>query len=322
MSQTENEVARFFVHSLYKVLLGREPDSDGFNNWFKEISEKENFQEVYDSFLTSKEYQTGQNNLLDNSPNQFISLLTSELQDGMNIVDIGSIKLEYEPYVWHELSRYLDLKVIGFDPQLKSGITSLESLDDSTRIEFVTHGFALGDGLPQDIYINNDIATSSMYRIIQDLPFVHLNTLRNVSVQNVSTKKLDDVLTPKTIDLLKVDVQGYELKILDNARATLERVGVVLVEVEYSAIYENQPLFAEVDIFMRSHNFELVDLKNKRYPYATSTEFSGDDTLLWADAIYRNKTNRSQMLCSQALILGVLFNKWNAAEFLWQQGKQ
>ena len=216
----------------------------------------------------------------------------------------------------------MNLNIVGFDPFLKSGILKVEPLDRSRKLEFYTHGFALGDGQNQTIYQNNDTATSSMYKIIENSPFVHLNTLKVESTKIVSTKKLDDVKTPQVIDLVKIDVQGYELNILRNSVATLTKVGIVIVEVEYSAIYENQPLFADVDSFMRVNGFELVDLKNKHYAYQSTTDFSGRDTLVWADAIYRKKTNRREILVSQALILGVLFDKWNISEYLWRKARQ
>jgi hypothetical protein len=62
-------------------------------------------------------------------------------------------------------------------------------------------------------------------------------------------------------NLIKLDVQGAELDILKAIRPEHWRnVLAVQAEVEFVEFYRNQPLFAEVDAFMRARNFVLFDL--------------------------------------------------------------
>lgn len=44
-----------FVKDLYVVLLGREPDADGLNNWVNTIANEASFREVYDGIGNPKE---------------------------------------------------------------------------------------------------------------------------------------------------------------------------------------------------------------------------------------------------------------------------
>ena len=68
-----------------------------------------------------------------------------------------------------------------------------------------------------------------------------------------------DVIKP---DFVKLDTQGTELYILEGMQHTLKRaIFGVEVEVEFIEMYKNQPLFNEVDIFMRKLGFHLFDLK-------------------------------------------------------------
>jgi len=316
------DVASFFVEQLYRGLLGRDPDGAGFNHWTNLLCETGDVELVFKCFLESNEYKEVSSKFSAKVPIKFIALLLEELSDEMYILDIGSLKLDYEPHIWHKLSQYLNLNVIGFDPQLDSGAETVNPINVSKKIEILTYGIALGDGLQQTIYINNDQATSSMYQIIDDLPYNHLNTLKTQRLETIGTKKLDEMVTHENIDLLKIDVQGYELDILTHGVKTLEKSGIVLIEVEYSAIYKNQPLFADVDLFMRKNGFELVDLNNCNYSYADSTDFHGNNKIMWGDAIYRRITTDPMSLTSQAFILGVLFSKWNSAEFLWRNAHQ
>lgn len=54
---------------------------------------------------------------------------------------------------------------------------------------------------------------------------------------------------------MKLDVQGSELSVLQHARRVLQDVTALQVEVEFIRLYENQPLFAYVDMFLRDQGF-------------------------------------------------------------------
>ncbi len=64
------------------------------------------------------------------------------------------------------------------------------------------------------------------------------------------------------VDFIKADVQGAELDVLRGARATLRDVVLMELEVEFNAIYNNQPLFGAIDAFARGRGFQLWRLSN------------------------------------------------------------
>ena len=97
----------------------------------------------------------------------------------------------------------------------------------------------------------------------------------------VETRRLDDLDVPGEVDLLKLDLQGGELRALRGAPRTLRSTGVVTVEVEFVELYEHQPLFADIDLELRGHGFELFNL------YELYTQPDGQLTA--GDAIYINK---------------------------------
>jgi len=64
------------------------------------------------------------------------------------------------------------------------------------------------------------------------------------------------------VDFIKLDTQGSELFILMGAEEVLTRsVFGLEIEVEFAPIYKDQPLFAEVDRFLRGLGFQLFDLR-------------------------------------------------------------
>jgi len=97
----------------------------------------------------------------------------------------------------------------------------------------------------------------------------------------VPTKSLDDFMHERamdTIDFIKLDTQGSELEILRggiNALANT-RIGVIFCEVNFVKIYRDQNLFSDLDLFLRSHNYEFIDCRY--YPgsvYQMKIPFSG-----------------------------------------------
>lgn len=91
------------------------------------------------------------------------------------------------------------------------------------------------------------------------------------------------------IDFLKIDVQGADLQVLAGAPQQLaQHILAIRVEVEFSPLYENQPLFADVDTYLRQQGFTLFDLQGGYGSRANlpirSTLRAGQ--LLWGDALY------------------------------------
>ena len=61
-------------------------------------------------------------------------------------------------------------------------------------------------------------------------------------------------------DLVKVDVQGAELAVLDGARGVLDFAEVVLLEVALVEEYRGGPLFAQVIAYMAERGFRVHDI--------------------------------------------------------------
>jgi FkbM family methyltransferase len=74
---------------------------------------------------------------------------------------------------------------------------------------------------------------------------------------------LDTILTETGIakaDLVKLDVQGYELEVLKGARNFLKYGSVIMMEVSVIELYENNPLLQEVLAFMLQNSFVPYDI--------------------------------------------------------------
>ena len=83
-------------------------------------------------------------------------------------------------------------------------------------------------------------------------------------IEKIKTEKLDNIFQLPLIDFAKLDIQGSELTVLKNGIKKLENCLAIQLEVSFVCLYEDQPSFGEVDLWMRSngylpHNF--LDIK-------------------------------------------------------------
>jgi FkbM family methyltransferase len=61
-------------------------------------------------------------------------------------------------------------------------------------------------------------------------------------------------------DLIKLDVQGYELEVLKGAAKSLAHAQAVLLEVSFIDMYQNNPLLHDVTAFMHERGFLAYDV--------------------------------------------------------------
>jgi len=84
-----------------------------------------------------------------------------------------------------------------------------------------------------------------------------------------------------SIELMKFDIQGAELRALRGAQRMLrESTLLVYTEIWFNAVYDGSPLYSEIDAFLRTQGFSLYDIFKPKYdPHGL---------LVWADAIFLN----------------------------------
>ncbi|MFZ5810664.1 MAG: FkbM family methyltransferase [Thermodesulfobacteriota bacterium] len=79
-------------------------------------------------------------------------------------------------------------------------------------------------------------------------------TLRETARIEVPVVRMDMAL-PQGADIVKLDLQGYELAALCGARDILSRVRLILAETAFFPLYAGQPLFPELRDFLADRGF-------------------------------------------------------------------
>lgn len=153
----------------------------------------------------------------------------------------------------------------------------------------------VGKGGPATFHETNWFMTGSLLRPNRPLleSFEGLGeVVQLVACHPVQTVRLADLAEIEDMDLLKIDVQGAELEVFEGAGEKLDQALVIWTEVEFLPLYENQPLFSEVERYLRERGFLFYafdGIASRAYrPYADQTKKrgSGRSQALWADAIF------------------------------------
>jgi len=115
--------------------------------------------------------------------------------------------------------------------------------------KFSAFNYGLGDSCGELPFERNAYSAASsflkMTRVhTQSFP----QTAQSTSVK-VKTERLDDVAPSLELTepiLAKIDVQGYEDRVLRGGETTLRRASALFVEMSFEALYEGQPLFDSI----------------------------------------------------------------------------
>lgn len=226
----------------------------------------------------------------------------------MTAVDIGAMLVEGHTDPMARLGQRGLLRVIGFEPQ-SAECEKLNALGQPGRRYLP---YAIGDGERRKFYITNTGMTSSLLRPNLEIAR-HFNNLAElmqvVAIPEVDTIRLDDVpeICDVGCDLLKLDTQGSEAEILAHASKTLDQCLIIQSEVEFVPLYEDQPLFADVDQLLRRRGFmfhRFLGLAGRTYkPLMINNDPNiALSQTLWSDAVYVPDLTRLDHMAPEALL--------------------
>ena len=162
----------------------------------------------------------------------------------INILDIGAALGEepsYQPLVDAGRAR-----IIGFEPNA----SECERLNELYGKPHLFLPFFAGNGQTAIFHETNWSLTGSLYEPNTPLleKFQNLAELVTpVAQHKVETKRLDEIAEIGEVDFIKIDVQGSELSIFENAKNILADALVIQTEVEFVELYKGQPTLKIVE---------------------------------------------------------------------------
>jgi FkbM family methyltransferase len=204
----------------------------------------------------------------------------------LTLLDIGA--RDGVEWPWDSVSRD-ELNIILVEPDP----------DEVKRLEGLEQGLVLPYALWNEeteliLNINNSPATSSIFEA--NIPFLkqfedvqRFKVKKKIAINTKTIDGLSKIGEIDSVDFVKLDVQGGELAILQGGENFLKKEIIGLeVETEFAPIYKDQPLFNDVDSFVRERlGMELFDIRKVYWKYKQKKyrpPLKG--RLIFADSLY------------------------------------
>ena len=196
-------------------------------------------------------------------------------------IDVGAHKGEFLNY----LLTIKDIQEIhAFEPQKE--IFDMLNLNFGKNKKIFLNNEGLSDiNSTREMNLNSLTSTSTFSTINESsswFKFKNLILNKKNSFQKkikIKTIKLDDYFKVKNInkiDLLKIDTEGHELKVLNGAEKVFDndKIKYLLIEIHSSNMYKDYRS-SEIYSFLKEKNFKLV--KSFKFPF-----------LKFEDQLYKN----------------------------------
>lgn len=227
----------------------------------------------------------------------------------LKIIDLGAMELKGEDEYYRTLSPYYPLDIVGFEP-CQNECNKLTQKKWLPHIRRTDLPYAIGDGTCKIFHTTNASMTSSFYFPNYALldKFQYLSELMQVvKTEEIQTHRLDDLVQVRGADYLKLDIQGAEKQVLENAKELLEEVLVVHTEVAFVSIYQDQPLFGDVDQVLRKNGFQFhrfCQIAGRTFkPLVANDNICHPlSQFLWGDVIYVKDFTKLQELSPEKLL--------------------
>jgi FkbM family methyltransferase len=217
----------------------------------------------------------------------------------VTVCNVGSRKIsaedDYASRGWHIFAPHLS--IYGFDADADAcelANAELESRQVDWQEKHIP--LALGQTVGESIlYVTKHPMCTSLYPPNESFAtrFDGLSEVMGLDFTlEIETTTLDEFCGQEgiqAIDFLQIDVQGADLDVLKGAAEQVKQhVMAIQIEVEFSPLYSNQPLFADIDSYLRQQQYTLFDVLTARRIRRKSPIIAEahPGQMLWGDAFY------------------------------------
>jgi FkbM family methyltransferase len=181
----------------------------------------------------------------------------------------------YIGFVTHQmLTNFPESHVYSFEPNPVVFETLKKAYQGNPKVTPINAG--IGSSTGEMLFQINKRAVTSSFLPANEYHKMNIAS-SNIKIEKVKITTIDDALQPygvEHIDVLKLDIEGFEIEGFKGIKDIDKRVSVIFAEVNLIPTYEGQPLMDDVIIYMRNHNFNLVNfygIIENQYHQATVT---------------------------------------------------
>jgi FkbM family methyltransferase len=137
----------------------------------------------------------------------------------------------------------------------------IQKFNDNIKIlsNVYIHSYCLGKENKYSVINVSSFSDSSSILEATQLEFEEFG-IKKTHEEQVEIKRLDQLIEDNELpvpDIIKLDVQGFELEVLKGAGKYLNEVSYLIIEVSFKEYYYNQPLFLDIANYLSSYNFNI-----------------------------------------------------------------
>lgn len=193
------------------------------------------------------------------------------------VLDIGANTGQFTGAA-HALFR--DATIHAFEPQEECYEALTRRFADVSNVHLIHT--AIGDEDGEVTLHQNAFSQSSSVLEMTDLHRESFPWAAESGTAQVPIRRLDSIAADLVLErpmLVKIDVQGYEDRVLRGGEQTIRTADVILIETSFEPLYEGEANFATVYAVMRDYGFRYAgNLDQVRSP--------SNDRPLYADALF------------------------------------
>jgi FkbM family methyltransferase len=155
-------------------------------------------------------------------------------------------------------------QIQSFEP-VKSQYESLERRARHNEL-WKTHNFAFGDqDSEQNIFVSKNSGLSSSFLRMNENHLSNFPSATIVGAERVKIRTVRDYVAETHLEprktMLKLDVQGFESRVLLGCHETLKEFALCFLEVSLVPLYDKEALFLEILSYLNMNNHRLIDVR-------------------------------------------------------------
>lgn len=183
------------------------------------------------------------------------------------IIDIGAADGGTAFYFSHQ---FPECRILAFEPIPEMAEIAKQKCKEKPSVNIIN--CALSDKEETVVFhVTKNKLSSSLLSFNEKNPSPFLEKEHQLEI---ATKMLDAFTENITnIPLLKIDVQGAELKVFKGGLNTLKKTQAILIEMNNHQQYQGGVQYHEMDQFLREQGFRLADLIVTYRPLGEMSEY-------------------------------------------------
>ena len=194
------------------------------------------------------------------------------------VVDVGANKGQFAQ---RALKAFPQARLFCFEP-VPAAVEVLEAwaAGEANRVEVLPIAVGEEPGTVEMFHHLDHDPASSLLPTTAFNDDLYPQTRRQQAIE-VAIRTLDEALAPFGLEdeiLVKMDVQGFEDRVIRGGPKTFARAAACILEVSLDTLYEGQATFQDLNAALDAHGF--------RYAGNLSQEIAADGHVIFIDAVY------------------------------------